>query len=122
MTPGSKSLRCRIVWVGITVAYLFGCGGTSETLEEATDQTKEIVAESTPETVLKRIGKKAPKKIMNAADFIPMPNQKIAMGIQARGGIGRMISTRGLRSSLSTFDHPITIPSGTAITIAIEKP
>jgi hypothetical protein len=81
-----------------------------------------LSTERTPDMVLNRIGKKAPKKMMNAADLMPIPNQKMAIGIHARGGIGRTISTRGFKSSLRTIDHPIKTPSGTAITIAIEKP
>jgi hypothetical protein len=46
----------------------------------------------------------------------------MAIGIHASGGIGLTISTRGLRSSLNVLDHPIKMPRGTAIKIAIEKP
>jgi hypothetical protein len=52
--------------------------------------------ERTPDAVFKRTGKKAPKKIMNAADRIPIPSHTIAIGIHAKGGMGRTSSMIGL--------------------------
>ena len=51
---------------------------------------------------------------MNAADLIPMPNHNMAIGIQARGGIGLIISTTVLTTLWSLCDHPIITPRGTA--------
>jgi len=68
------------------------------------------------------MGKKEPRKMIKAADLIPMPNQNIAIGIQASGGMGRMISTSGVNVSLAIFDQPMRMPRGTAITMAIENP
>jgi predicted transcriptional regulator len=75
--------------------------------------------DKTPEIVFKRIGKKAPRKIIKAADFIPIPNHKIAMGIQARGGIGLISSKRGRTILRSLEDHPIKSPKGIANKAAI---
>jgi hypothetical protein len=68
------------------------------------------------------MGKKDPKKMIKAADLMPIPNQKMAMGIQARGGMGRTISTSGLKSSRSTLDQPMNMPSVTAKMTASKKP
>jgi len=35
------------------------------------------------------MGKNAPRKMMYTFDASPMPNQRMASGIQAMGGIGR---------------------------------
>ena len=72
--------------------------------------------------VLRSMGKKHPKKMIKAADFIPIPNHKIARGIQARGGMGLSVSTTGVRISLRFFDQPIRIPSGMARRAARKKP
>jgi hypothetical protein len=73
----------------------------------------------TPEIVFKKIGKKAPRKIMKAADFMPMPNHRIAMGIQASGGIGLTTSNRERVILRSPGDHPIKSPRGIASIAAI---
>src|SRR5436305_7353155 len=44
----------------------------------------------TPAIVLSRIAKKAEIKVMKTTDFSPSPNQRMASGIQASGGIGRI--------------------------------
>ena len=62
------------------------------------------------------IKKSDPKKIIKAADLMPIPNQKMAMGIQARGGMGRTISTSGLKSSRSTLDRTRRNRSGARAT------
>jgi hypothetical protein len=73
----------------------------------------------TLEIVFKRIGKKAPRKIMKTGDFMPMPNHKIAMGIQARGGMGLTTSKRGRVILRKPGDHPIKSPKGMASKAAI---
>jgi hypothetical protein len=70
--------------------------------------------ERTPETVFNRIGKKAPRKMMKAADFMPMPNHTMAMGIQARGGMGLTTSKRGRSILRNLGDHPNKRPKGIA--------
>jgi hypothetical protein len=70
--------------------------------------------DKTPEIVFKRIGKKAPKKMIKAADLMPIPNQRMAMGIQARGGIGLTTSMRGRIIFKSFADHPMRRPKGIA--------
>jgi hypothetical protein len=78
--------------------------------------------ESTPEMVLRMIGKKQPKKMIKAADLNPIPNQRIARGIQAKGGTGRITSIKGVIDSRKGLDHPMIIPRGIASTAAIKKP
>jgi hypothetical protein len=97
--PGSKTLRkisfslaCRVRAASIKMGWM----------------------DRTPEIVFKRIGKKAPRKMIKAADFIPIPNHKIAMGIQARGGMGLINSKRGRIIFRSPEDHPIKSPKGIA--------
>src|SRR6476659_7508287 len=50
----------------------------------------------TPTSVLIRIGKNIPRKMMNWFCASPMPNQRMLRGIHASGGIGRRISMMGL--------------------------
>ena len=49
-------------------------------------------------------GKNAPRKIMKNFDGSPRPNQMIARGIHASGGMGRRSSIRGtkMKPALST--------------------
>jgi hypothetical protein len=77
---------------------------------------------NTPDIVFKRMGKKAPKKIIYAADLIPIPNQIMAIGIQARGGLGLIISINGVKIILQFFDQPIRIPRGMPIKAALTNP
>ncbi len=44
----------------------------------------------------------------------PTPNQRMAIGIQAIGEIGRRICTMGLRVEYAPRTHPIHRPRGTA--------
>ena len=60
------------------------------------------------------MGKTAPMKIMNPAALLVMPNQIMAKGIQARGGIGRSSSTMGSMMLSATLNQPIIIPAGRA--------
>jgi hypothetical protein len=78
--------------------------------------------ESTPEMVLRIIGKKQPRKIIKTADLNPIPNQRIARGIQAKGGTGRMISINGVIASRRDFDQPVIIPRGIANIAARRNP
>jgi hypothetical protein len=68
------------------------------------------------------MGKKQPKNIIKAADFKPIPNHKIASGIHASGGMGRMVSITGVSISRKVLDHPVTIPQGMAVTTASRNP
>ena len=56
------------------------------------------------------IGKTAPIKMMNPAAEAVSPNQMIANGIQARGGIGRRISMRGSRKASKRRFQPMQDP------------
>jgi len=57
--------------------------------------------------------------MINALLVIPMPNQKMANGIQATGGIGRTISKIGRANPSTTLNHPIANPRGIPIARAI---
>jgi hypothetical protein len=78
--------------------------------------------DKTPEIVLRMIGKKHPKKMIKTEDLNPIPNQRIARGIQAKGGTGRRTSISGVTDSLSDLDHPMIIPRGIASRAAIKNP
>jgi hypothetical protein len=97
--PGSKTLR--------KISFSLACKVRAASIRMGW-------IDKTPEIVFKRIGKKAPRKIINAADLMPMPNHKIAMGIQARGGIGLTNSKRERTILRSPGDHPIKSPKGIA--------
>jgi len=83
---------------------------------------KILLTESTPEIVLSKMGKKEPKKIIKAADLMPIPNHRMAMGIHAKGGIGLIISMMGLIMVRSLEDHPINTPRGIPTKQAILNP
>ena len=68
----------------------------------------------TPEMVLISSGKKMPRKMMNWFCRSPMPNHRMASGIQAIGGIGRSISNTGSNRFCAVFDQPISSPKGMA--------
>jgi hypothetical protein len=93
--PGSKTLR--------KISFSLECNVRAASIRIG-------LIDRTPEIVFKRIGKKAPRKIIKAADLMPMPNHKIAMGIQARGGIGLTTSKRERTILKSTGDHPDKSP------------
>jgi len=73
----------------------------------------------TPLTVFRRIGKEAPRKMMKTADLLPIPNHRMVIGIQAKGGMGLIISMSGSIKSHTCEDHPITSPKGTPISTAM---
>ncbi len=53
-------------------------------------------------------------KMMNPAALLVMPNQIMAKGIQARGGMGRSSSTMGSMTLSATLNQPMIIPAGRA--------
>jgi hypothetical protein len=99
MVPGNKTLR--------KISFSFACSVRAASIRIG-------LMDKTPEIVFKRIGKKAPKKMIKAADFMPIPNQRIAMGIQASGGMGLTTSTTGRIIFRSFGDHPMRSPKGIA--------
>src|ERR1700685_3878799 len=66
--------------------------------------------------------KKQPTKIRKIAERSPTPNQRMAIGIHARGEIGRKIWTSRLNAISARRYQPIASPSGMAITAARRKP
>ena len=54
-------------------------------------------------------------QIMKTLLESPIPNQKIASGINATGGIGLIISNIGLVKPLKILNHPIINPKGIPI-------
>jgi hypothetical protein len=99
MAPGSKTLR--------KISFSLACNVRAASIRMGW-------IDKTPEIVFKRMGKKAPKKMIKAADFMPIPNHRIAIGIQARGGIGLTTSMRGRMILRTLPDHPIKSPKGIA--------
>ena len=73
---------------------------------------------SAPCTVLSRMGKSAPVKVMNTIDSSDDGNIRIASGIQATAGIGRSTSSGGNRVSSAHVERPINSPSATPNTAA----
>jgi hypothetical protein len=53
---------------------------------------------------------------------LPTPNQRIAIGVHAIGGIGRMLSTRGRTMSESISDQPSATPSTMPTSAASRNP
>jgi hypothetical protein len=53
--------------------------------------------------------------MMNTLPDSPIPNQKMARGIQATGGMGRIISKSGLASPSAATNHPMRSPRGIPI-------
>jgi hypothetical protein len=64
------------------------------------------------------MGKKAPMKIMKDCEIKPSPKKTKAIGIHAKGGIGRKISIIGLKIDSTFLESPINNPKGTAIIVA----
>ena len=56
------------------------------------------------------IGKTEPMKMTKPAEKSVSPNQTIANGIHASGGIGLIISISGSSSRLTRSNQPIQIP------------
>jgi hypothetical protein len=63
-------------------------------------------------------GKKLVRKIMKIAGKSPIPNQRIANGAQASGDMGLRNWIKGLISRLIVWQHPSSIPKGTAMSTA----
>ena len=53
--------------------------------------------------------------MMKPAAWSVRPNQIIAKGIQAKGGMGLTISTMGSMILSAALNHPISMPIGRAI-------
>src|SRR5438270_5126011 len=69
----------------------------------------------TPAMVESRVGKNVATHTTNTLPASPMPNHRMASGIQASGEIGRKISTKGSTICSNRCDHPMASPSGIAI-------
>ena len=69
-----------------------------------------------PAYELMTLGTNADSQMMNALAGSPIPSQRIASGIQAIGGIGRIISKIGLTISSTLRNQPMASPSGTPMT------
>src|SRR5439155_124548 len=69
----------------------------------------------TPAMVESRVGNSVATQTTNTLPASPMPNQRMASGIQASGEIGRKISTNGSTMRSTRRDHPMASPSGIAI-------
>jgi hypothetical protein len=78
--------------------------------------------ERTPKYVFVRIMKKDVMKIKNALEASPIPNQRIASGIQAIGGIGRKNSRTGLIKSANCLFIPPAKPKTTPANTPTRKP
>ena len=68
------------------------------------------------------IGNTDEMKIRKIGEASPTPNQRIAIGIQAIGEIGRSIWKIGLSVRYAPRTQPIHRPSGTATRTASPKP
>ena len=68
------------------------------------------------------IGKNAPRKMMKIAASSWMPNDSTAIGIHAKGEIGRKPCTSGLIARYTRFCHPAHKPNGMPINAATAKP
>jgi len=60
--------------------------------------------------------------IINPAALLVIPNQIMAKGIQARGGIGRSSSTMGSIMLSATLNQPMIIPAGRATSSPAPSP
>jgi len=67
-------------------------------------------------------GKKLARKIRKIAGGSPIPNQSMAIGIHARGDIGRKNWIMGFISKRATFRRPSSIPRGMPRMAAKENP
>ena len=57
-------------------------------------------------------GTSPPIQMMKILPGRPMPNQKMVKGIQATGGMGRMISKMGRARPSAITNHPMARPRG----------
>ena len=76
----------------------------------------------TPDVVCTTIGNTDEMKIKKIGEAFPTPNQRMAMGIQAMGDIGRSIWKIGFNVVKAPRTHPIHSPSGTAKATASRNP
>ena len=76
----------------------------------------------TPDVVCTTIGNTDEMKIRKIGEALPTPNQRMAMGIQAMGEIGRSIWKIGFNVVNAPRTHPIQSPSGTAKATASRNP
>jgi hypothetical protein len=75
-----------------------------------------------PAKLLITDGTKAENQITMIFAASPRPSQRIASGIHASGGIGRMMRKTGLISASTRRSQPIHRPSGTPVAMATRKP
>ena len=75
-----------------------------------------------PCSVLSRIGKNEPRKVMKTMLSSFDGHSMIDIGTQAIAGIGRSTSVTGNTNSRTSRKRPITSPSGTATSAASRKP
>ncbi len=75
-----------------------------------------------PRQAASNTGKKAPSTITNTFEPSPRPNQTMASGIQASGGMGRSSSTIGRTRRAVRSDQPTSTPRVTAARLPITKP
>ncbi len=68
----------------------------------------------TPAMVFISTGKNAPRAMRNSAGGLPRPNQRMASGMKAMGGMGRRSCSTGLRRWWTTGHEPMASPSGRA--------
>jgi hypothetical protein len=68
------------------------------------------------------MGKNAAKETRKYAGPFPIPNQRIDIGTNATGGMGRNISRRGLPYSLKRLLEAVKIPKPIPIIAAIVNP
>src|SRR5690242_6876034 len=76
----------------------------------------------TPTVVCTIIGNTDAMKIRKMGEALPTPNQRMAIGIQAMGEMGRMIWNSGFSVTNAPCTQPIQRPSGMARATAIPKP
>ena len=76
----------------------------------------------TPAMVFISTGKKAPSAMRKKAGGLPRPNQRMASGMKAMGGMGRRIWSSGLKSWLTQSFAPMSRPSGSASPAPMAKP
>src|SRR5712692_4108521 len=106
MVGSAAGMQTRVVsWIGVqpnVLAAVMKIGGTP----------------LTPAIVFSSTGKKLPMTMMNTLPESPMPNQRMASGIQASGEMGRNNSTKGRTYRSSRSLRPMAIPSGMATATA----
>jgi hypothetical protein len=76
----------------------------------------------TPVKALMTDGTKAENQITMILAASPRPSQRIAKGIQASGGIGRMMRNIGLTKASTRRLQPIQSPKGTPVSTATANP